>query len=150
MFKTPTRIATSITLVAMCLAATALVGQQNSTPKSELAIISKLVCQMIEKEHLSHLQIDDAISAKLVDGYIKDLEPQKLYFLQSDISEFNQYRTTLDDAVKQGNLEWAFNVFKKYKTRLDERMVVAHKLVDAPHDFTIKESMVYDAKELPW
>lgn len=150
MFKTPTRAATTATLVAMCLAASALLAQQYSTPKSELAVIAKLVCQMIEKEHLNHMQIDDAVSSRLVDGYIKDLDPQKLYFLQSDIAEFDQARTQLDDAVKQGNLEWAFSVFKRYTHRLDERMVVAKKLIDAPHDFTVKESMVYDAKELKW
>jgi carboxyl-terminal processing protease len=150
MLKTPTRAATTATLVAMCLAASALLAQQYSTPKSELAVIAKLVCQMIEKEHLSHVQIDDAVSSRLVDGYIKDLDPQKLYFLQSDIAEFDQARTQLDDAVKQGNLEWAFSVFKRYIQRLDDRMTVAKKLIDAPHDFTVKESMVYDAKELKW
>jgi carboxyl-terminal processing protease len=150
MFKTPTRAATTATLVALCLAATALFAQQFATPKSELAVIAKMVCSMIEKEHLSHVQIDDAVSSRLVDGFVKDLDPQKLYFLQSDIAEFDQARTTLDEAVKQGNLEWAFSVFKRYTQRLDERMVVADQLVDAPHDFTIKESMVYDAKELKW
>jgi len=150
MFKTPTRAATTATLVAMCLAATALLAQQYSDPKSELAIVSKLVVQMIEKEHLSRVPIDDAVSSRLVDGYVKDLDPQKLYFLQADIAEFDQARTTLDDAVKKGNLEWAFAVFKKYLQRLDERMLIAEQLVDAPHDFTVKESMVYDAKELKY
>lgn len=150
MFKTPSRAASTLTLVAMCLAATALLAQQYATPKPEYTQITKLVVQMIEKEHLARLPVNDMIAGRLVDHYVKELDPQKLYFLQSDIEEFNQVRTTLDDAVRQGNIEWSYATFRRYLDRLDQRIATAEQLVDAPHDFTVKESMVYDAKELKW
>lgn len=150
MFKTPSRAASTLTLVAMCLAATALLAQQYATPKAEFTQITKLVGQMVEKEHLARRPIDDDIAAKTVDHFIKELDPQKLYFLQSDIDEFQQARTTLDDSVKQGNIDWAYATFRRYLDRLDQRIVVAEQLVDAVHDFTLNESMVYDAKELKW
>ncbi len=150
MFKTPSRAASTMTLVAMCLAATALLAQQYATPKPEFTTITKQVAGMIEKEHLAHPTINDAVSERLLNHYIKELDPQKLYFLQSDIDEFQQVRTTLDDLVKQGNIDWAYNTFRRYLERLDQRIAVAEQMVDAEHDFTIKESMIYDAKELKW
>ena len=150
MFKTPSRAASTATLVAMCLAATALLAQQYAAPKPEFTQITKLVSQMIEKEHLIRVPINDTISGRLVDHYIKELDPQKLYFLQSDVDEFQQARTTLDDAIKQGNTDWAYSTFKRYLERLDQRITAAELLVDAPHDFTVKESMAYDPKELKW
>ncbi|MES2790065.1 MAG: carboxy terminal-processing peptidase [Planctomycetota bacterium] len=150
MFKTPSRAASTATLVAMCLAGTALLAQQYAAPKPEFTQIAKLVCQMIEKEHLARQPINDVIAGRLVDHFVKELDPQKLYFLQSDIDEFQQVRTTLDDTVKQGSVDWAYTAFRRYLDRLDERIVIAEKLVDAPYDFTVKESMAYDAKELKW
>ena len=150
MFKTPSRAASTATLVAMCLAGTALLAQQIAAPKPEFTQITKLVCQMIEKEHLIRLPINDTMAERTVDHFVKELDPQKLYFMQSDIDEFNQARTTLDDNVKQGNIDWAFTTFRRYLERLDTRIAVAEKLVDAPYDFTVKESMIYDAKELKW
>ncbi len=150
MFKTPSRAASTATLVALCLAGTALLAQQYAAPKPEFTQITKLVCQMIEKEHLIRSPINDVIGGRTVDHYIKELDPQKLYFLQSDVDEFNQVRTTLDDSVKQGNIDWAYSTFKRYLDRLDQRIAVAEKLVDETYDFTVKETMVYDAKELKW
>ncbi len=150
MFKTPSRAATTATLVAMCLAGTALLAQQVAAPKPEFTQIAKMVCTMIEKEHLARLPINDMIAGRLVDHYVKELDPQKLYFLQSDIDEFNKVRTTLDDIVKQGSIDWAYSTFARYLDRLDQRMAEAEKLVDETYDFTVKESMIYDAKELKW
>ncbi|MDB5338474.1 MAG: carboxyl-terminal protease [Planctomycetaceae bacterium] len=150
MFKTPSRAASTATLVAMCLAGTALLAQQYAAPKPEFTQITKLVCQMIEKEHLIRSPINDVIAGRTVDHFIKELDPQKLYFLQSDVDEFNQVRTTLDDSVKQGNIDWAYSTFKRYLERLTQRMAEAERLVDATYDFTVKETMVYDAKELKW
>jgi carboxyl-terminal processing protease len=130
-------------LVATTLLAEHLSAQQQSS-------VAKLVYEMIEANHISQKPIDDAISAKLVDEFERTLDPQKLYFLQSDIDKFNKYRSELDDLIKAGNLDFATTVFDVYLQRLNERMETAHKLIDMPHDFTVKEYIEIDAKELPW
>ena len=64
------------------LVATTLLAEVLSAPQQ--ANVAKLVCEaMIEANHISQKPIDDSVSAKLVDEYIKTLDPQKLYFLQS-------------------------------------------------------------------
>ena len=105
---------------------------------------------MIEQTHISQNPIDDAVSAKLVDEFVKTLDPQKLYFLQGDIDRFNKYRNELDDLIKAGNIDFAKMVFDVYLQRLNERMELAHKLIDTPNDFTVKEYMEIDAKDIPW
>jgi carboxyl-terminal processing protease len=111
---------------------------------------AKLVAKMIPKFHLNRGDIDDKVSEMLMSGFVKDLDPQKLYFLKSDIAEFEKHRTTLDDEVKSGNVDFAYLVFNLYKQRLDHQMEVAQKLVDEDPDFTIDESIEIDAKKLDW
>src|SRR5262249_40061569 len=129
--------------------ATTLLAEQLGSGQS--SSIAKLVCEMVEANHISQKPIDDKTSAKLVDEFIKTLDPQKLYFLQSDIDKFNKFRNGLDDLIKAGNLDFARNVFfDTYLPRVEERMAVADKLIDANHDFSVAESIEIDAKDMPW
>ncbi|SFI54270.1 carboxy terminal-processing peptidase [Planctomicrobium piriforme] len=111
---------------------------------------AKLVSKMIPKFHLSRTEIDDKVSGQLLDGFIKDLDPQKLYFLKSDIADFEKHRNTLDDEIKAGNVSFCYEVFDRYKKRLDHQMGVAHQLVSQDHDFTANEAIEIDAKKLTW
>jgi carboxyl-terminal processing protease len=147
-FKTTARKAFSFSVALTFLIATSLLAQHLTSQQQSQA--ARLVHDMIEQSHISQKHIDDTVSAKLVDEYIKMLDPQKLYFLQSDIDRFNKYRTELDDLIKAGNVDFATMVFEVYLERLNERMDMAHKLIDTANDFTVKESIEIDAKDLPW
>jgi carboxyl-terminal processing protease len=136
--------------MVMLVATTLLAEQLGSLSGPQSANIAKRVCEMIEANHISHKPIDDSTSTKLFDEFIKQLDPQKLYFQQSDIDQYSKYRLELDDLIKAGNLDFAINIFETHRNRLKERMDVAHKLIDADHDFTIKESLEIDPKDLPW
>lgn len=111
---------------------------------------AKLVSKMIPQFHLSRKTVDDRISSMLLDGFVKDLDPQKLYFLQSDIDSFEKYRTSLDDEILGGNVDFAYLVFDTYKARLAQQIEVAHKWIDAEHDFTVDESLETDGKKRAW
>lgn len=150
-FRPPSRAASTLSMAMVLLVATTLLAQ-NLAPQAaaQPGSIAKLVCQMIEANHISQTSINDRISEKLVDQFVKDIDAQKMYFLQSDIEQFNRYRHDLDDALKAGNLEFAYNTFNLYLKRLDERIALAQKLIDEPQDFTVKEYMDIDVKSIPW
>lgn len=147
-FRTPSRAASTLSLAMVLLVATTLLGQQLTPARSSK--IAQMVCQMIEANHISQHAVDDSVSEKLVLQFVKDLDVQKMYFLQSDIDQLNQSRDRLDDELKAGNLDFAINTFNLYLKRLDERIAEAQKLIDAPHDFTIEESMSIDSKGTLW
>lgn len=109
-----------------------------------------LVSKIIPQFHLSKRSIDDGVSAELLDGFLKDLDPQKLYFLKSDIDKFNQRRTVLDDEIKNGNVGFAYEVFEVYKERIAHQMEVANKWVEMEHDFTIDEEIETDSDKIEW
>ncbi|MCA9029859.1 MAG: tail-specific protease, partial [Planctomycetaceae bacterium] len=98
---------------------------------------ARLLTKMISQHHLSRSPIDDAISSKLLDAYLKALDPAKLYFLQSDIDEFSKSRLILDDELKEGNVQFGYDVFQRYRERLDAQTEQAFKLIDEQNfDFT--------------
>lgn len=144
------RAKTALTVGLMALVATTIFAQQASTTTAADQDTAKYVSSMISKFHISQKPLDDRISAMLVQRFVKELDPQKLYFVKPDIDGFAKYRDHLDDYLKQGKADFGYEVFALYLKRLDERLAVAHKLIDAPHDFALDESMVIDGDQLAW
>lgn len=149
-FQKPSRAASTLTLGMVLLVATTIFAQQLSAPKSVDETTAKLVTEMLTRYHISQPEIDDEVSARLLKRYLRELDPQKLYFTQGDVEKFSQYRTQLDDALKAGNVDFAYRVFDRFLQRVKQRTDLAHKLIDQDHDFTVQEKMVTDADALDW
>ncbi|MFK7768263.1 MAG: carboxy terminal-processing peptidase [Mariniblastus sp.] len=107
-------------------------------------LVSKLVASLMQRQHLSSRDLDDTISNRAFDMFIKNLDPTKSYFLKSDIDEFSKWKFELDDQMKIGKFEIAFAVFKRFIERVDQRTEVALEWIDADHDYTVDEEMVTD------
>ena len=74
------------------------------------------------KYHYRKLEFNDALSSRVLDQYLKDLDPNRLYFLASDIKEFERYRKLLDDQLKDGELEAGYTIFNRFQTRIEQRL----------------------------
>ncbi len=148
--KSPSRAACTLVLGTVTLVATTIFAQQLVEPQKTDGPVTQNVCAMVSKYHINHGQIDDALSAKLLDRFLEVLDPQKLYFLKSDVDGFEKSRLVLDDQLKQGDAKFAYDVFNTYKQRVRDRVAYAHEMIDASHDFTAEEELVTDAKDLPY
>jgi carboxyl-terminal processing protease len=112
--------------------------------------IAVAVRRHLEREHFLRRPIDDGIAKLWFDSFIEALDPMKVYFLQSDIDQFATKRETLDDSVKRGDVGFAYEVLARFLQRVDERLPVIERLIDAAHDFTQDESIVIDRDHTTW
>ena len=71
---------------------------------------SNFVAQLMESEHLSRREINDSISIRAFDMFVKSLDPTKSYFMQSDIEEFTQWKSVIDDQMKKGDFSAALSI----------------------------------------
>ena len=149
--QTPSKAACTLGTAAFLLVGTTLLAQQlGNLGDAKQGKVPQAVVEMIEAQHILQKDVDDAVSAQLVDEFIKLLDPQKLYFLQADIADFKVYQHDLDDYLKAGNVEFALKVYEVFQARLKQRMDKVNQLIDEEHDFTVDESMTIDAKDLPY
>ncbi len=102
------------------------------------------VAKIMRDQHLSKHKLDDEISARAFDSFLKSFDPMKTYFLQADIDSFIGDRTKIDDFALKGDMNFAIKVFKVFINRLDERVAMAHEEIDREHDFTVDEQMPID------
>lgn len=110
--------------------------------------VTKTVEWYMEQEHLSRHPLDDEISTRAMKAFLEGFDPRKMYFMQSDVDEFMTKELLLDNEVKEGDVRFAYTVFNRYLSRLDERVALVDKLVDQPQDFTIDENIVTDPDAL--
>ncbi|MDQ2687350.1 MAG: S41 family peptidase, partial [Armatimonadota bacterium] len=83
--------------------------------------IALVMSMLLSSVQYAHKPFDDAVSSRLLDRYLDALDPQHIYFLQSDRTEFDQWRTTLDDLTKRGDISPAFAIFARFQERLKQR-----------------------------
>jgi len=102
------------------------------------------VAKIMRDQHLSKHKLDDEISTRAFDSYLKSFDPLKMYLLQSDVDGFVGSREKLDDFATKGDLAFAIQVFKTFVKRMDERVAMAHEEIDREHDYTIEEQMPID------
>lgn len=145
--------------LSFALGATAFAGVQEAAVTTDLKPLpqqiqaANLAAGFLTRFHYKPLPLDDAMSQKIFDRYLKNIDPEKLFFTQADIDQFAGLRTKLDDVLKSDSpdaLNAPFAVFNLYQTRLRERLTFAKSLLTQNFDFTQKESYRYARDKEPW
>jgi hypothetical protein len=75
--------------------------------------IARVTARLLAQSHYARLPLNDAVASTLLDRYLDALDPQRVFFLQSDVAEFAPLRTTLDDLVARGDVAPAREIFTR-------------------------------------
>ena len=119
-------------------------------PTSKDIRASELITHILTTYHYKKTELDDKLSASIFKHYLENLDQNKSYFLKTDIDEFEKYRYKIDDALLNSNLEPAFDIFKHYRKRVDERINYALAALNNDFKFDIDEVYRFDRREDDW
>jgi carboxyl-terminal processing protease len=119
-------------------------------PTEQENYVARRVADIISHEHYRRAPLDDHLSSLILDRYLDAVDGARSYFFASDIAEFEKYRYQLDDAIKTGDVEPAFVIFRRFQQRSRERMAYAIELLNKKPDFDIDESFNFDREKEPW
>lgn len=130
-----------LTLVAIMGLLVVVLGAQAPAPTPVDQLTAQVVVQLVEQGHMAKPKIDDATAKKWCKNFLKKLDPQKVYFEKGDINEFMAEATTLDDKIREGNIDFARKVFDRFLKRSDERLATVKEFLAQKPDFTKDESI---------
>ena len=119
-------------------------------PTREQRQATLIIIRVIDKYHYKRHRLDDEMSERILDRYLESLDPGRSFFSQQDVDSFAQYRETLDDTLRQARLNPAFEIFKLFRQRVDERVQYALTLLKRKFDFAIDEEYSFDRSDEPW
>ena len=120
------------------------------TPGPNDRQITLAVKSYLEREHFLRKPIDDEIASRWFDTFLAALDPLKIYFLQSDVDSFAEKKTSLDDLVRRGDVNFAYEVYDRFLERVDERIPIVEALLKQKLNFNQKESIVIDRDTAVW
>lgn len=132
-----------IVVAAACLLLRGAQAELNG-PTANDRNVTISVRALLKDEHLTRHPLDNEIAHRLFKGFIKMLDPAKVYFYQSDIDAFREQEDNLDDEIRSGDTGFSYTVFRTLLKRIDERVAVVDELLAMDHDFTVDEEMVID------
>ncbi len=150
-----TALALCVGLATLSMSATTLAANSwdSLQPDRDEVIASLNVVELLKRHHYSKPPLNDARSVIIYESYLKLLDPSRSYFLASDITEFDKWKTQFDDLLKSGDLDPGFTIYKRYlnrvKARLDFALAELGKGVDKL-DFSTQETLLVDRKDAPW
>ena len=138
-----------VTLAVLLVSTTTLANVEFTADQSKTAI------EIIEKlttKHYRKQSVNDELSQNLLSQYLEHLDPAKSYLLQSDINEFKQWETTLDDKLKKGDLEPGFKIYNRYYKRAIERLQSNIELLESDFEFDLSkdEYLPFDIDDNQW
>ena len=119
-------------------------------PSMDQRYATNLATRFLTNWHYKDTRLDDEFSSVILDEYIDLLDPNRNYFLASDIAGFERYRTSLDDALRHSDLLPSYEIFNVYIQRVRERVAFSRESLQRPMDFTIDEYYEFDREDAPW
>ena len=129
----------------------------NPTPIEELkptpdqAESLDIIKHILETYHYKKQELDDQLSNDILENYLDSLDANRSFFMQSDVEGFfRDYQFELDDLIKDGNVNAAFEIFKVHRQRVKQRVLYALDQLKQEHDFSIDEEFQFDRRDTEW
>jgi len=118
------------------------------TPRHSFEL--KMINSMLKKYHYKKFKLDDAFSEKILDQYLSELDPSKIYFTQQDIDKIKKHSHDIDDYINRGDTEAGVGVFKLYQQRVKERSDYAANRIVKPLNLKTNDTYLVDRREVAW
>jgi len=139
---------------AMCLLllAWSVVALAGPTPTDDQRQAAIEVAESLQYGHYADVEINDEWSQRAFKRLLDVLDEQRAYLLRRDIDNFSDLETSLDDAVKNGDLDRVYAFYSHYQDRVEARLQWLVDKVDQglDYDYTTNERLALDRKDSPW
>ena len=90
----------SLTPGAVLAKSAASVDESFNLERNQL--IAAIMSQQLSSRHFSRTPLDDALSRKIYDLYLNQLDPRKRFLLQEDVRKLDSFRERIDDELRRG------------------------------------------------
>jgi carboxyl-terminal processing protease len=116
------------------------------------ANIAQIEADMLQTWQYSQHPFDQEISSRFLDRYLDVLDYSHMYFLQSDINEFEHYRTNLNVLTLQDHdMSPCWVIFSRFMQRANERTAyVTNLLATTKFDFSGHDRFILNRHSLPY
>ena len=141
--------------VSLCGAACAEIAPTLDTvdvkPLPHYGRIARKVIGILNRKHILSHQFDDEMSRKAWSNLVTQCDYSHSVFLQSDIDAWAPMETRIDDALRDGDVSFGYEVHSVFVKRLAERVAFVTNLLESQElDFSEQEEYLFKRDKAPW
>ena len=111
-------------------------------------LLIELLKYVLEKGHYQSQDINDKLSIKVFNSYLEMIDPQKKYFLNSDLKEFKRYEKSIDDQWLSYDLTFFNLTYNRLIQRINEVEMFMPSLFEKTFEFDSEENINVDFENL--
>ncbi|MCB2377624.1 carboxy terminal-processing peptidase [Hymenobacter sp. BT635] len=130
----------SLVLAVFMLASYKLYRRNDASPPQKDEVLIKAMLQGLSAAHYQPEKVDDAFSKRVFDLYMKRVDYNKKFLLQSDVAQLRKFQNDIDDQVKRGTHEFLDLSTKLMEQRTKDIQNLYRDILSKPFDFTKDES----------
>ncbi len=112
--------------------------------------VDEAVTKILTNYAYKRVDLNDELSSKIWDAFLKDVDYGHLYFIESEIKSFEKYRYKVDDNLLDGDLTAPYDVFNMFLKKYKKRGEAISSILEKPFDFSKDESFETDADKITW
>ena len=102
-------------------------------------LLMKLITYLLEQGHFQPREINDDLSQAVYTSFLDQIDPFKNYFLKSDIDEFEEFKTELDNQILAHDVSFFNLVYDRFLIRFEDSRDMYSKVLELPFDFSLQE-----------
>ena len=125
-------------------------SENQESPELRQRKLLSTIGQLLESEHYSPRNIDDAFSKEVFNAYFKALDPEKNTFLQSDLDSLSNYSATIDDEIHGATIAFQPAVSRIYALRIIETKAIFNQIMDQPFNFNLDDSVSLNSDKMAY
>lgn len=111
-------------------------------------LLIELLKYVLDKGHYQSLDINDELSKKVYNSYLNMIDPQKKYFLSSDLREFKKFEKLIDDQWLSYDLAFFNLTHTRLIQRINEVELFLPSLFNSTFEFDTDENINVDFENL--
>ncbi len=104
----------------------------------------ELITYVLEESHFDPKEINDEFSEGVFQHYLDQIDPFKRYFHQSDIKEFEAFKTEIDNQILDYNVDFFNLTHERLLKRINESKTIYTEIFAHAFDYSIEEDFNAD------
>ncbi len=121
-----------------------------ATMPSKEDVLARILLRELERDHFAAPKLDDAFAAKVLDVYLKRLDPQKRFLLDADVAVLRDQQKEIDDQLKKGRYDISETANHLLQDRIAEVQALVEEILKQPMNFDQVDSLPAQNDKLPW
>lgn len=122
-------------------------AQPGGAARDRETTVSRLQTRSLYAWHYAPPPLDDSLSARIFDLYLKRLDPQKRFLLRSDVDSLARYRHRLDDMLRVGDFAFVEAANALLDKRVAEARALTRELIGGKLDLSAPDSIAPDPRK---